>query len=542
MENNEKKEETLIMEKAEENTTVVEEESNEKKPKKSDNKIILSIAMVVVLLGLIGGSLFLWQNQTKNNTITNNAKEVKSEYRMSGNTLEKFDLYFLQLENSSKNLIYSPLSIKYALEMLGEGSKGTTKKQIDAVIGDYQAKKYTNNEHMSFANAMFIRNSYKENIKDSYTNILSDKYNAEIIYDPFENANTINSWIGNKTFNLINNLLDDDTVREENFILVNALGIDMEWNNLIQCATSRKINCINYHVNYNHENYSENIFPIEGERYSSITFNGKENIKAVEIGASINNYDIVKTLGEENIRKEVTAAYEEHMKQNPDDDCSKDFDLDRYIQELDSNYKRVDTSTDFYLYDDEEVKVFAKDLKEYDGTTLQYVSIMPKNMDLASYVKDTNPEKLNKIMNSLKEIKLENFKEGVVTKVTGYIPLFKFDYKLDFINDLKKIGITDVFDITKANLSGMLAEGQKQFINDASHKATIEFSNEGIKAAAVTQEGGAGATSCGFEYKYDVPVETIDLTFDNPYLFLIRDKNTSEVWFVGTVYEPVLNQ
>ena len=30
------------------------------------------------------------------------------------------------------------------------------------------------------------------------------------------------------------------------------------------------------------------------------------------------------------------------------------------------------------------------------------------------------------------------------------------------------------------------------------------------------------------------------MTFDRPYMFLIRDKENGEVWFVGTVYEPLL--
>ena len=63
---------------------------------------------------------------------------------MSGNSLENFDLYFLKLENEAKNKVYSPLSIKYALEMLAEGSEGNTKKQIEAVVGDYKAKSYPN--------------------------------------------------------------------------------------------------------------------------------------------------------------------------------------------------------------------------------------------------------------------------------------------------------------------------------------------------------------------------------------------------------------
>ena len=76
------------------------------------------------------------------------------------------------------------------------------------------------------------------------------------------------------------------------------------------------------------------------------------------------------------------------------------------------------------------------------------------------------------------------------------------------------------------------------FIEDATHKANIEFTQDGIKAAAVTTFGGRGAGST-FDYLYDVPVEKIDLTFDKPYMFLIRDKATGEIWFTGTVYNPL---
>ena len=32
----------------------------------------------------------------------------------------------------------------------------------------------------------------------------------------------------------------------------------------------------------------------------------------------------------------------------------------------------------------------------------------------------------------------------------------------------------------------------------------------------------------------------IDVRIDKPFMFLIRDKETGEVWFVGTVYSPNL--
>ena len=36
----------------------------------------------------------------------------------------------------------------------------------------------------------------------------------------------------------------------------------------------------------------------------------------------------------------------------------------------------------------------------------------------------------------------------------------------------------------------------------------------------------------------ELNIERIDITFDKPFIYLIRDKNTGEVWFMGSVYEP----
>ena len=87
----------------------------------------------------------------------------------------------------------------------------------------------------------------------------------------------------------------------------------------------------------------------------------------------------------------------------------------------------------------------------------------------------------------------------------------------------------------------MLGDGEKQYIGDVKHKANIEFSNDGIKASAATAMGGFGAAGGPyFEHLFKVPVKNIDVTFDKPYMYLIRDKATGEVWFTGTVYEPIV--
>ncbi len=559
MENNENKNETLetkentnvenevvVKEKTgdaekssvENNKSAATKPTKEEKSKKK-NKNLIVIIIIIVLLALLGAYFVLTKGNkdNKKDVISNEPKKV-SAYRMSGNSIEDFDLAFLMLESGEKNKLYSPLSIKYALAMLSEGAKGSTKEQIDDIIGEYKSNKYVNSNNMSFANAIFINNTYKNQVKESYAKNLNNKYNAEVIYDDFTSSNTINSWVSNKTFNLVNNILDDKTVKDKYFFLINALAIDMEWNKKIQATTNDYRE--RYNVQYNHEKYSTSI-PLIESTYGKVNFNGQD-VDSVEFGASINNYDIVSTLGRDNIKKTITDAYTDWLKDPESYEYAKmsnELDVDKYVEEfikqLDSNYKRVDTSTDYYFYIDDNVKAFAKDLKTYNGTTLEYVGIMPTNESLTDYIKNNNAKKINNIISNLKTIELNNFEKGKVTQITGKIPLFKYEYELQLVDDLKALGITNIFDKDKSDLSE-IATGA--YIDSAIHKANIEFSNDGIKAAAATVMGGFGSAAGGFDYLFDVPVVTIDLTFDKPYMYIIRDKDTGEVWFTGTVYNP----
>ena len=557
MEENNNKNEEVLTEKA-----IIEDNTNSQVPvsteEKKNNKALLIIVWLflgVGLLVLVGVYVFPnFMNKPDTSTTTKqDNKEYFSEYRMTGNSLENFDLSFLKLENEEKNKVYSPLSIKYALGMLSEGANGKTKEQIDAVVGDYSSKSYPNNDHMSFANAMFIRNSFKDSVKSTYTENLFNKYNAEVIYDNFDNPDNINKWVSDKTFNLINNLIDD--VSANDFFLINALAIDMNWNNQIHCESSHKIPCIRngvYSIAYKHEkldddatgNYKVIDYPYSsddqfyGDTFNKHEFNGKEGIKGGDVLADFNKYDIIKDLGEDKIREIITPEYEEWLKTDyGKDDLPVDQGVDRFINELKENYGKSANSTDFLVHEDDDVKEFAKDLQEYDGMTLQYVGIMPKKVELKKYIEDLDKEKLNKTLNELKEVNIDSFEEGYVTRIRGFIPFFKIEYELKLKKDLMEIGITDVFDGSKADLSN-LSEGA--VINKAVHKANIEFSNDGIKAAASTAMGGYGAaTGPAYEHLFKVPVKDIDVTFNKPYMYLIRDKATGEVWFAGTVYEGI---
>lgn len=534
---------------------------------------VIIIALLLIIIAVVGCVLgYQYMNKEKDTEdVATEKKEEKqeekketkkmSEYQIDEG-LSNFDLSFLKMENQKENLVYSPLSIKYALGMLEEAAEGDAKEEISNILSSYKVKDYTNSKNMSFGNALFVRDTF--DVKKEYKSLLQEKYNADVITDSFESADTINSWISDKTLKLIENLVTDDDVKSLNFALVNALGIDMEWRTkfLSNDRDYDKDKNLKLDCDYEHINNTWWQTPAEVRSHEFENINDK--VSGMEIYATLNNYDIMNELGEDKIRETVTEEFvkwaknegkeytdtfngdysDENIKKvakeylEGTDNNDSWLTQDGYLKELDSNYKDVSYSTDFSLYVDDEVKMFAKDLKEYDGTTLEYIAIMPTEEELDKFIEDTNVEEIKDLIGNLKELKSENFNDGVITEITGYIPKFKFDYDLDLMEDLNKMGIVAVFEQGKAELTN-LTEDEDTYISDAKHKANIEFTQDGIKASAVTMAGGMGAGEF-FDYVFEVPIEKIDLTFDKPYMFLIRDKETGEVWFAGNVYEPLL--
>ena len=446
----------------------------DKPKKKSKAGLIVLIILFILLAGCIAVYFLLpdvandviqkitGTSQTaetkKDQTPAEPGVKTQEKLRLAGNDLSDFDLSFLGLENKQENIIYSPLSIKYALAMLKDGAAGNSKTQIEALIGDYSPKAYLNSENRSLANAMVISNRYASQVKSSYTDTLKSKYNAEVILDSFLTPDVPNNWVSDKTLGIINNMFDETTVNTDlNYMLVNALAIDMKWNNQFQCAfgedPDQNIPCKYYNVHYAHEKYGAYISQVWSlDDFEKNTFNGKEGVSAAKIGASINRYDIVKELGEDYIRSTVQAEYEKWAKEH--DAPIQYEDMETYMTELSGNYGLSKASTDFSFSDSDTERIIVKDLQEYDGSTLQYVAIMPKGASLNSYISDLTAEKTTTLIAGVHDADdVNSYKDGVVTKVTGFVPFFKFSYTMDdLITNLEKLGITDIFSPDTADL------------------------------------------------------------------------------------------
>jgi len=79
-----------------------------------------------------------------------------------------------------------------------------------------------------------------------------------------------------------------------------------------------------------------------------------------------------------------------------------------------------------------------------------------------------------------------------------------------------------------ADLSGI---GNSLKISEVKHKTYVDVNEEGTEAAAVTSVG-VGITSVQ-------PVQkTFYMEVNRPFFFVIRDNQTQEVLFMGTIQNP----
>jgi serpin B len=98
--------------------------------------------------------------------------------------------------------------------------------------------------------------------------------------------------------------------------------------------------------------------------------------------------------------------------------------------------------------------------------------------------------------------------------------------------DLKAMGMPTAFGLG-ADFSGM--DGKKDlFISEVIHQAFVEVNEEGTEAAAATGVVMMLGALPGEETK--IPV----FRADHPFIFLIQEKNSGNILFIGRVVNPAL--
>lgn len=189
--------------------------------------------MLFVIGALLICSVFLLTGY-----IVHNKKESNSKPNISLNKNNNFDYKFLKQIEGNDNTLVSPLSMAYLLSMIQSGAKGSTLNELNIALDNYDLQSMENiDSKISMANSMWINNRYKNDINNTFATALKINYHSEVLYDEFINANNINKWVSEKTYNMINELFPSDSVNSVDTImaLVNAIGINFKWDEEFDC-------------------------------------------------------------------------------------------------------------------------------------------------------------------------------------------------------------------------------------------------------------------------------------------------------------------
>ena len=102
------------------------------------------------------------------------------------------------------------------------------------------------------------------------------------------------------------------------------------------------------------------------------------------------------------------------------------------------------------------------------------------------------------------------------------VPKFDIEYSVELNDILKTVGIKKAFE-TDAEFRGMF-DGGNMWLDSTIHKTYIKVDEEGTEAAAVTG-GGMGGTS--------LPPEPLEIKYNKPFTFVIKDNINGEILFMG---------
>lgn len=411
---------------------------------KKFNFAIISIVSTLICIGIVVFGL----------TYTKNSDTPKKSKNKEKST-ESFNIKIIKSLNVNENFLISPYSIEVALNMLNEGAGGNTKKEISNLINDREIADVSIKNRVNIANAVFIKDKYKNIVKDEFKNTLVKKYDSEVLYDMFKTPFVINNWVNEKTDGMIEKVIDEIS---EDFVLglANAIAIDVQWLNPFECNETT------------------------GQEFT------KDNGKKIKVQMMHNSFrtNDVKYL-ESDDAKGIILPYLPYNSKTGEVDRGKD-------------------------------------------SNLEFIGILP-NSNVSSYIDGLTDEKLDGLINSASDASGKN-----VIKVS--LPRFTYEYDAeDFSKALRSLGIIDAFNPSKADFSKIASmkdlENENLYVNKAVHKTFIDLNETGTKAAAVTFFGIDSFSTA-------IDNNVTNITFDKPFIYMIRDNKTKEVLFFGAVYEP----
>jgi serpin B len=151
---------------------------------------------------------------------------------------------------------------------------------------------------------------------------------------------------------------------------------------------------------------------------------------------------------------------------------------------------------------------------QYKGEEVSMVILLPASGRFKEFEASLNADSLNRIIDNL-----------TLRSVSVQMPKFSFEWKGSLSGILKGMGMSDAFDLD-ADFSG-IDGANNLFISEVYHQSFVAVDEAGTEAAA--------ATAVVIDFK---AVPDLNVTVNRPFVFLIRDRVTGAVLFLGRVLDP----
>jgi len=173
----------------------------------------------------------------------------------------------------------------------------------------------------------------------------------------------------------------------------------------------------------------------------------------------------------------------------------------------------------------------ARNLPFYREEGLRMVELAYKGEDISMLVLLPDaPDGLAALEKKLDVAVLKRWIAGLrIRSVQVFLPRFTMTWgAANIVPQLRSLGMQDAFDNTRADFSAI--DGTRTLlINGVFHKAFVDVNEEGTEAAAATGVV-VGITS--------MPPPPEVFRADHPFLFLLREKKTGSILFMGRLLEP----
>uniref|UniRef100_A0A670IA17 Serpin family B member 1 n=1 Tax=Podarcis muralis TaxID=64176 RepID=A0A670IA17_PODMU len=160
----------------------------------------------------------------------------------------------------------------------------------------------------------------------------------------------------------------------------------------------------------------------------------------------------------------------------------------------------------------------------YEGKEFSMMILLPDDIEDSSTGLEQKHLTFGKLLEWTHPAKMEN------TVVYVHLPKFKLEESYNLNNDLAALGLLDIFNSRKADLSGM-SEARNLYVSHIVHKSFIEVNEEGAEAAAATAV--VITTTCTSTH-----IMEVDFNADHPFLFFVRHNPTRSVLFFGRFASP----